>query len=56
MAHENLIKKYGITREELNKGISVVGEKLGDICNATVLFAVSELLAQGDIQEDKTNG
>lgn len=51
MAYENLLKKYGITREQLDEGINTVGEKLGDICNVTVLLAVTELLANGDIKE-----
>lgn len=52
MAYENLLKKYGITREQLDKGIDTVGEKLGDICNVAVLLAVTDLLANGDIKEE----
>lgn len=56
MAYENLIKKYGITKEQMYQGVDTVAENLGNICNVSVLLAVTELLANGDIKEDKNNG
>lgn len=53
-AHENLLKKYGISEEELNqKGINVVSKSLGKICDPLVLLAVTELLVSGDIPAQK---
>ena len=49
MAYENILKKYGITKEEMIKGIDIVAKNLGNICNPIVLFAVTELLADGDV-------
>lgn len=50
---KNLCKKYGITEEQLKKGIDIVAKNLTQICNIQVCLAVCELLANGDIQEDK---
>ena len=51
MAYKNILKKYGITKEEMERGIDIVSKNLGKICNPTVLLAVTELLAEGDIKE-----
>lgn len=56
MPYDNLIKKYGITRQELDKGIDTVAKNIAKICNVSVMLAVTDLLATGDIKEDKTNG
>ncbi len=47
---KNLIKKYGITEQQLKEGIDIVSKNLGLICNSKVMFAVTELLAEGDIK------
>ena len=47
---KNLIKKYGITEESLKAGIDIVAKNIGLICDAKVMFAVTELLAEGDIK------
>lgn len=47
---KNLIKKYGITEEQLKEGIDIVAKNLELICDAKVMFAVKELLAEGDIK------
>ena len=53
-AHENLLKKYGISEEEFEqKGIDIVSESLGEICEPLVLLAVTELLVYGDIPAPK---
>ena len=53
-AHKNLLKKYGISEEELNqKGIDIVSKSLGKICDPSVLLAVTELLVSGDIPAPK---
>ena len=47
---KNLIKKYGITEESLKAVIDIVAKNIGLICDAKVMFAVTELLAEGDIK------
>lgn len=47
---ENLIKKYGISEEKLRAGIDLVAKNLEQICDTKVMFAVTELLAEGDIE------
>lgn len=49
---ENVCKKYGITREELKKGVDIVSKNLGKICDAMIMLAVTELLVNGDIKEE----
>ena len=49
---ENLKKKYGLTDEELKKGIDIVSKNLGKICDVAVLLAVTELLVCGDIKAE----
>ena len=56
MAYENLIKKYGITQGQMKDGVDIVAGNLKNICNVSVLLAVTELLENGDIKEDKHNG
>ena len=56
MAQENLIKKYGITENQLKEGIDIVAKNLVKICNVSVMLAVTELLANGDIKEENANG
>lgn len=51
MAYENLMEKYGITREQLDAGIDIVAKNISKICNVSVMLAVTELLANGDIKE-----
>lgn len=46
----NLIKKYGISEEKLRAGIDLVAKNLKLICDSKVMFAVTELLAEGDIK------
>lgn len=48
---ENLKKKYGLTDSQLKEGIDIVAKNLAKICNVNVLLAVTELLANGDINE-----
>ena len=52
MTHENVIKKYGITEDEMKKGIDIVSKNLGKICDTFVMLAVTDLLVNGDIKED----
>lgn len=52
---ENVCRKYGITREELQKGVDqyskrATGKFAGD---TAVLLAILELLCNGDIAGDK---
>lgn len=47
---KNLIKKYGITEQQLKEGIDIVAKNLGLICDGNVMLAVTELLAEGDIK------
>lgn len=49
---ENVIKKYGITKDELKVGIEIVAKNLGKICDIQVALAVTELLCNGDIEEE----
>lgn len=53
MPYENVMKKYGISEEDMKRGIDIVSNNLGKICNVNVLLAVTELLVNGDIKEDK---
>lgn len=53
MNQNNLLNKYNITREELDKGIETVSKNLGKICDAVVMLAVCDLLVNGDIQDNK---
>lgn len=46
----NLMKKYGISEEKLKEGIDIVAKNIGLICDANVMLAVTELLAEGDIK------
>lgn len=52
---KNLIKKYGISEEKLQEGIDIVAKNLGEICDVNVMLAVTELLAEGDIQKPICN-
>ena len=52
---KNLIKKYGISEEKLQEGIDIVAKNLALIRDGKVMFAVAELLAEGDIQKPKCN-
>jgi hypothetical protein len=45
----NVSKKYGITDEELQKGIDTIAGSLGKIVGTKTMLAVAELLATGDI-------
>ena len=52
---ENVCRQYGITREELQKGVyqyikHATGKFAGD---TAVLLAILELLCHGDIAEEK---
>ncbi len=47
---KNLIKKYGITEQQLKEGIDIVSMNLGLICDSNVMLAVTELLVEGDIK------
>lgn len=54
--YKNVLKKYGITEEQLKKyGIDVVAPNLGKIANVNVMLAVTELLCNGDIEEEEEN-
>lgn len=50
---KNLIKKYGISEEKLQEGIDLVAKNLGQICDVNVMLAVTELLAEGDIEKPR---
>ncbi len=47
---EHVCAKYGISKEQLKKGVDIVSKNLGLICEASVLLAVTELLANADIK------
>lgn len=48
MKQENLLKKYGITAEELKRAVDQI--QFGKIaCNGIVLVALMDLIANGDI-------
>lgn len=49
---DNLLKKYGIGKEELKRGIDTIAKNLGKICNITIAIAIADLLASGDIKEE----
>lgn len=53
MNQENVCKKYGITKDELKSGVDVVAKNLGKICNISVVLAVTELLCNADIPDEK---
>lgn len=51
MKQKNLKAKYGITSEEFNRAVEQI--KLGNIaCSGAVLYAVVDLLVNGDIADD----
>lgn len=52
---ENVCRKYGITREELQKGVDQYGKHAtGKFAGDTaVLLAIIELLCNGDIEEEE---
>ena len=55
MAATNLLKKWNITREELNKAVDELcakGVAKGCYQNTNALLAVLDLLSSGDIKED----
>jgi hypothetical protein len=56
MAYENLLQKYDITREQLDKGIDIVAKNLSQISNMSVVLAIADLLATGDVKGSKENG
>lgn len=53
MNHKNIIKKYGISEEELKKGIETMMQSITQICNFDVVLAITDLLVSGDIKEEK---
>lgn len=54
--YKNVLKKYGITEEELKtKGIEIIAPSLGKIADVYVMLAVTELLCNGDIEEEEEN-
>ena len=52
MRYEHLLKKYGITEEELKAAIGqlTLGKIFG---NVTVLLALTDLIVNGDISEEE---
>ena len=55
MAIANILKKWNITREELNKAVDELcakGVAKGCYQNTNALLAVLDLLSSGDIKED----
>lgn len=46
---KNLIKKYGISFEKFLEGVGILSENLNLIQDSNVRNAISELLAEGDI-------
>ena len=53
MRHENLLKKYGITESALKAAIDqlTLGKVFG---NVTVLLALTDLIVNGDIEEEES--
>lgn len=56
MAYENLLEKYDIDREQLDKGIDIVAKNLSQISNICVVIAIADLLANGDVKGSEENG
>ena len=55
MAIANILKKWNITREELNKAVDELcakGVAKGCYQNTNALLAVLDLLSSGDIKEE----
>ena len=52
MAHENLKKKYGLTPVQMKLGIETAAKGLGMMCDIDVVFAIADLLTNGDIASD----
>lgn len=50
MPQENLLKKYNITKEELEIAVKE-GVHLGKVCNTWAMLALCDLIACGDIKE-----
>lgn len=49
MARPNVLEKYGITEEQLKKGVDTVAKALVNVCDVQVALAVTELLCNADI-------
>lgn len=47
--HQRLLVRHGITEEELQKGIDIVAKNLDKIYDISVVLAICDLLACGDI-------
>ena len=50
MNRENVLKKYDITLETLEKGIKIIAKSIGELPISRVMIAISDLLANGDIR------
>lgn len=50
---ENIKAKYGITSEELKKGIHDILESLFKLSNESVIWAIYELLHYGDVKAEE---
>lgn len=55
MAYENLLERYDIDREQLDKGIDIVAKNLSQISNVCVVIAIADLLANGDVKGSEEN-
>lgn len=49
---KNLKEKYGITDEQMKEGINFIAKNVKKIPDITVMFAVCDLLNNGDIQPE----
>lgn len=49
MKQENVCRKYGITEEQLKRGVDIASKNLGKIREVKILLAVTELLVNADI-------
>ncbi|MDH6367855.1 MULTISPECIES: hypothetical protein [unclassified Breznakia] len=56
MKTRNIARKYNISEEELITGINIIAKAFGNISNSSVMLAIAELLANGDIQQEKLTG
>lgn len=50
MAYENLKEKYCLTEDQIKKGIDIVSKNLSKICDTSIMLAIVDLLATGDIK------
>lgn len=52
---KNLKNKYGITEEQLKAGIDCLAKNVKKIPDISVMFAICDLLNNGDIQAEESS-